>query len=116
MKLNALEVKNDSRAVNPFYINTNPGNSIENIINNYGNPASASTTQNQNPYFNQLGIGNNDGNQFRTFQGHNDDSQIAYQAQNFLFQQQMSQPNPFMAMHGQMLNQMQNLSLNNPGM
>lgn len=116
MKLNALEVNNDQMKQNQFYVNKNTNNGIDNILNNYGNPMSASTTQNSNQYFPQMGFGQNNPNQFRTFQGHNDDSQIAYHSNNFLFQPQMSQPNPFFAMQSQMMNQMQNLSINNPNM
>lgn len=56
-------------------------------------------------------FGANNMNQFKTFQGFNDDSQIVYQNQNNLFNPQMSQPNPYMAMTNQMVNGLQNLNL-----
>jgi len=105
-KLNSLEVKENSGPHNNF------------AIENFGQHVSANNIPNSN--INQFGSHTNldpmNANPFKTFQGYNDDSQIAYQSNQLLFQQQMSQPNQYMQMSNQMMNGMQNLNLNNSNM
>lgn len=116
-KLSSLEIKHDSSKVGGFGVNTTTASSVENIFSNYGQPMSANNLQNTNngQYFNQMHGQSMQPNPFKTFQGYNDDSQIAYQSQNFLFHPQMSHPNPYMALNNQIINGLQNLNLNNPG-
>lgn len=115
-KLNTLEIKNDSAKFGSFSVNTNASSGIENVFSNYGQPMSANNTQgvNSNQYFNQAQGNGMETHPYKTLQGFNDDSQIAYQSQNYLFQQQMSQNNPFVSLNQQLLNGMQNMNLNSP--
>jgi hypothetical protein len=114
-KLNSLQVVQEVNNINTY--NTSNGGNTEHTMNNYAQPMPASQMQNMNdPYFNQVQQSNYNSNPYKTFQGYNDDSQVAFQSQNMLYQQQMSQPNPYSGMQNQLLSQMQSLNLNNPNM
>jgi hypothetical protein len=84
-KLNSLEIKAIIGRTNSFG------------MSGFNQPASATNLPVMNNNFSNQGQENYyNMNPFKTFQGYNDDSQIAYQSKNFLFQQQMGQPNQFM--------------------
>jgi hypothetical protein len=116
-KLNSLQVVQEINPMNTYNSSINNGGNTEHTMNTYSQPMPASQMQNMNDtYFNQVPQSNYNTNPYKTFQGYNDDSQIAYQTQNMLYQQQMSQPNPYSPMQNQLLSQMQRLNLNNPNM
>lgn len=107
-KLTSLPLKKEMNTFNSI-INNNLG--YGNSMNGYVQPMPNTQMQNMNdPYFNQVPPINSN----KTFQGYNDDSQLAFQSQNMLFQQQMYQPEMYLAMQNQLLCQMQNLNLSNP--
>jgi len=105
-KLNSLEVKENSNVPNNYGMNNFGQHVSTNLIPNINN----------NQFGSHISPDSMNGNQFKTFQGYNDDSQVAYQSNQLLFQQQMSQPNPYMQMSNQMMNGMQNLNLNSSNM
>lgn len=92
-KVTAIEIKNEkvpayntNNIENPvmenYYMNSNQSNLANIQANSYGNSYYGNMNQNLN--------------QFKTMQGYNDDSQVPYYAQNFLFQNQNTNHNPFM--------------------
>lgn len=92
-KVSAIEIKNEKMHA---YTHNNIANpSMDNYYMNSNHQVSSNipTQSSGNPF---LGNMNHNLNQFKTMQGFNDDSQVAYYAQNFLFQNQNNNLNPFM--------------------
>lgn len=67
---------------------------------------------NQENVTNKQSLENSADNPFKTFQGFNDDSQIAYYYQNMLFQNTLPNSLPFYSYGDQLINGMQGLNLN----
>ena len=67
---------------------------------------------NQDNSSNKQSFSNTAVNPFKTFQGFNDDSQIAYYYQNMLFQNPLPNSVPFYSYGDQLISGMQNLNLN----
>ena len=110
-KVSAIEIKNEKMS---SYTNNNITNPIiDSYYQNSSQPIASNIPiqSTVNPY---LGIINhNNLDQFKTMQGFNDDSQVAFYAQNFLFQNPSNNQNAFMAYNNNLIASMQNLSLNN---
>lgn len=122
-KVSSLEINKAERECHSIRQN-NFGN--ENITTiSFGASTSNTSTNNEgsNYHLNQYGFNQENSNNkqsfentavnpFKTFQGFNDDSQIAYFYQNMLFQNPLSNSLPFYSYGDQLISGMQNLNLN----
>lgn len=115
-KVSAIEIKQNKMMNFPG----NTSNPVsEGYYEPYRQPASAPCNQGFMPqqYLGQAGHTGNTGhnnasmNNFKTLSGYNDDSQIAYYNQNFLFQAQGNNYDQFAGFNNNLIASMQNLNL-----